>query len=67
MNIRYWLIRKLADKKNLKKLFRANENLMTEYIDEHFDYYMHRYLARQHVNCRCFIHKEGLNGNQSNK
>lgn len=66
MNIRYWLIRKLGDKETLKKLLKANENLMTEYIDEHFDYYMHQYLARQHVNCRCIISEEGLNDNQRN-
>lgn len=53
MNFRRYLVKKLITKPILEGLIHDNDDVVEEIINENFDYYMHRYFNRQHVNCRC--------------
>lgn len=53
MNLRKYLIKKLITKPILDELIHDNDDCIVEIINGNFDYYMHRYFSRQHVNCRC--------------
>lgn len=53
MNIKKYLIKKLINKKILEELIHDNPDLTQTIINDNFDYYMHKYFSRSHVNCRC--------------
>ena len=53
MNLRKYLIKKLITKSILEELIHDNDDCIVGIINKNFDYYMHRYFSRQHVNCRC--------------